>query len=649
MAEKRTSLLLLLAVLLTHRVATEISGPECCNAWNNDGWRRFSELPSKEVPQRKPTECRNTVVPLSLGGRYSRVRRAADTRLTWTPGGSNNHLGVSFCRDAQHNDCYMLDALGVGAGRLGFWWRKHGFEETGLLSWVPGRPSENVPETMVQTEGRMEEGAWPDNGGQDIQVNLERTGGPSLRVWLTGAEGSAVDMPLPDDVPYFAVTPHVPVGAINTATAAIVKTQKAKLYPDKSINPLLMRGENLLQKPGNRIIVTWKPDDSGARLGFAMCHDEQQNSCFVLLLFGFNGRLGYAFKRHSFQELGAAGWVAGRVDRVPSSVVHSDTSVNSWPQDGRQPLQVSVSRSAGRVQIHVEGAEPLVLGLPDAYGYLSAAPLDDRGKVDVGGVGGPAPPKAPAPAPAAPPPARPTSRPRPQTQRPATPRPAPPPAPKPRPTPAPPPQPHRPDHLGSAWTLKARSARGQMRSPTMSGLDGDMCVSVEALALGSARLTVAVESLTGAAAPVAVAEILPQELQARGDWQRIQKTVSIPAAMRNGQVRLVVSGDQVDGRGLVLVKSIEFCNPHTCGVRRRNVLPLIAYGTAASVGDYPWFAGIYRSDNGIDEWQSICGGTLVRTDVVISGSTAGLNLKPSWSSTIIGAGGAGREGAGGGP
>ncbi|KAE8748429.1 hypothetical protein FOCC_FOCC004861 [Frankliniella occidentalis] len=484
-------------------VRKEISGPECCNAWNNDGWRRFSELPSKEVPQRKPTECRNTVVPLSLGGRYSRVRRAADTRLTWTPGGSNNHLGVSFCRDAQHNDCYMLDALGVGAGRLGFWWRKHGFEETGLLSWVPGRPSENVPETMVQTEGRMEEGAWPDNGGQDIQVNLERTGGPSLRVWLTGAEGSAVDMPLPDDVPYFAVTPHVPVGAINTATAAIVKTQKAKLYPDKSINPLLMRGENLLQKPGNRIIVTWKPDDSGARLGFAMCHDEQQNSCFVLLLFGFNGRLGYAFKRHSFQELGAAGWVAGRVDRVPSSVVHSDTSVNSWPQDGRQPLQVSVSRSAGRVQIHVEGAEPLVLGLPDAYGYLSAAPLDDRGK--------------------------------------------------------------------------------------------------------------------------------------RGDWQRIQKTVSIPAAMRNGQVRLVVSGDQVDGRGLVLVKSIEFCNPHTCGVRRRNVLPLIAYGTAASVGDYPWFAGIYRSDNGIDEWQSICGGTLVRTDVVISGSTAGLNLKPSWSSTIIAA------------
>ncbi|KAK3917665.1 Clotting factor C [Frankliniella fusca] len=735
--------------------SAELIGPECCSAWNTDGWKRFSELPSREVSQ----HCRNAVVPLMGGGRpRSRVGRAAaaETRLTWTPGGANNHLGVSFCRDAQRSDCYMLDALGVGAGRLGFWWRKHGFDEPGLLSWVPGRgpPSEHVPETVIQTEGRLEDGAWADSGGQDIQLNLERAGSGVMRVWLTGAEHAVVEMPLPDDVPFFAVTPHVPVGSINTATAAIIQSQNAKLYPDKSVNPLLMRGENLLQRAGNRIIVTWKPDDARARLGLAMCHDQQQDSCYVLLVFGFNGRLGYAFKRHSFQELGAAGWVAGRPDRVPSSVISSDTSVASWPQGGRLPLQVSVWRGGGRLQVAVADAAPLVLSLPDAYGHLSAAPLDDRGRVDVGGAGGVVEPlasegdgdcvaavraqmlrgqqmiikwvprtasnnigvafcteptqgdcyvldlfayrnrrlgyswrhhSASESGPGAWVPGRIELLPenhiktggekdpgwhgdspdylmmvsvttdgkvtlRADGLDPAHARQLVFPLPEPYTSVAVASAQRSGEYtimgpcyngllhkfssklcslpgvtglnidakeLGAAWTLRERSARGQLRSPVMSGMDGSLCVSVQALVLGSARLSVTLESLNGAAAPLHVAEILPQELAARGDWQRVQKTVSLPAAMRSGQVLLVVSSDQeVDGRGLVLVKSVEFCNPHTCGVSRKEVVPLIAYGSVASPGDHPWFAGVYRNDN--DEWTSICGGTLVRADVVVS-------------------------------
>lgn len=63
--------------------------------------------------------------------------------------------------------------------------------------------------------------------------------------------------------------------------------------------------------------------------------------------------------------------------------------------------------------------------------------------------------------------------------------------------------------LRSAWTLKTRSARGQMRSPAMAGMDGDVCVSVEALALGSAKLTVSVENIDGSTQPVPLAEIVP--------------------------------------------------------------------------------------------------------------------------------------------
>lgn len=75
---------------------------------------------------------------------------------------------------------------------------------------------------------QLDEGTWPQNGAQEVQVNLERTAALSLRLWLSGWERDAVELPLPEDVPFFAVTPHAPLGQINTATAAMAASQKAK-------------------------------------------------------------------------------------------------------------------------------------------------------------------------------------------------------------------------------------------------------------------------------------------------------------------------------------------------------------------------------------------------------------------------------------
>lgn len=65
-----------------------------------------------------------------------------------------------------------------------------------------------------------------------------------------------------------------------------------------------------------------------------------------------------------------------------------------------------------------------------------------------------------------------------------------------------------------------------------------------------------------------------------------------------------------------LLNLYSVCAHAACGVAPQSVVPLIAHGSVAKVGDYPWFAGIFRSD---DKWESICGGTLVRPDVVVSG------------------------------
>ncbi|XP_034240298.1 uncharacterized protein LOC117644788 [Thrips palmi] len=607
----------------------------------------------------------------------------------------------------------MLDALGVRQGRTGYWWRRHGYEEPGLLSWVPGRP-DHVPETLIKSEQRLEEGTWPQNGAQEIQVNLERTDTMSLRVWLS-------------------------------------------VVSDTSINPLLMRGENLLQRPGNRIIVSWRPEEAAARLGLAMCRDAAQSQCHVLLLFGFNGRLGFAFKRHSFQEAGASGWVAGRNDRMPATVLRSDPGVEGWPLGGRQPLQIVVDRSVpGGVQVWVEGGETLSLQLPDQYSHFTVSSLDEHGgTAEVEGA--PAHPQQQQPdlsfgqgdcvpsirghmargqqmllvweprashgnlgvsfcvdasqgdcfvldmygfrdrrlayswrhhsaleaGVGAWVPGRDTLVPENHLQTDAEVEPG---------WPGNPsqflmmvtvtaagvvelrvdgldpgqtrrlkfslPEGHTsmavssPQHTGeysirgpcfngfkykwssllcnipdaaslaveqselqSAWTLKARSAHGQMRSPAMSGDDGEICISMEVLTVGSARLTITVEDIEGNAQPVRLAEVVPQDTS-KGEWQRLQKTTTLPEAMRRSQVRVVVAGDQVDGSGLVLVKTLSFCNPHTCGVAPQNVVPLIAHGSVAKIGDYPWFAGIFSRDG--DSWDSICGGTLVRPDVVVS-------------------------------
>ncbi|KAJ1526378.1 hypothetical protein ONE63_009524 [Megalurothrips usitatus] len=738
MADTELWLLLLLATLLSCRhAAGQIIGDACCDRWAKDGWKRYRELPAKIVEQRKPAECANAVSTFSAFSRrgkrstpwpdpgggeavvHPRRRRAAhgqllpgqQTRVTWTPNNAHGHLGLSLCSDPEQTTCFMLDAVGARGGRTGYTWRRHGPEEQGLLSWVPGR-RDHVPETLIQSEQSLEDGVWPAQGMQEMQVNLERTESMALRVWLT-------------------------------------------VYQDTSINPLLMRGENLLQRPGNRIMVSWRPEEAQGRLGFAMCRDSQQTHCHVLLLFGFNGRLGFAYKRHSFQEAGAAGWVAGRDERVPGTVLRADASVEGWPQEGRQPLTLSVDRSSpGSVMVWVEGGEALSFSLPDSFTYFTVSSLDDRGATAV--VEG-----APAPA-AAPPPAggsgadecvaaihatmlrgqemvvvweprdahgnigaafcrgprqddcyvldvygmspqrrklayswrrhgarepgagawvpgRDTLLPETQLQTEAGVEPG-----------------WRgaskyavmlklagngvlevraegqdrslylsmPEGYGSvtvasaqstgdyvvrgpcyngiryqwspklcnlpdakdlaadpaevreAWTLRGRAATGVMRSPATAGADGDACVSVEALALGSARLTVSIENIDGPHQSVHLAEIVP-EASSKGEWQRISQTVNLPQSMRLDQVRISVRGDQVDGSGLVLVKGIDFCNPNTCGVAPSNVRPLVAHGQVANVGDFPWFAGIFRDDGG-NNYQHICGGSLISTEIVVS-------------------------------
>lgn len=59
----------------------------------------------------------------------------------------------------------------------------------------------------------------------------------------------------------------------------------------------------------------------------------------------------------------------------------------------------------------------------------------------------------------------------------------------------------------------------------------------------------------------------------------------------------------------------------------KNPTAFIAYGSTAKVGDYPWYAGIYRQDG--DSYDSICGGTLVRTDIVVSGACSAVLCAPA--------------------
>ena len=128
-------------------------------------------------------ECSNAVVALSLptsswgrrprrtaAGNVTRVTRVVrgrgrrtaqselaagqQTQVSWTPNNAHGHLGISFCSDRGQSLCYMFDAQGVAGGRVGFWWRRHGAQEQGLLSWVPGRVDQ-VPETILSTEQRV--------------------------------------------------------------------------------------------------------------------------------------------------------------------------------------------------------------------------------------------------------------------------------------------------------------------------------------------------------------------------------------------------------------------------------------------------------------------------------------------------------------
>lgn len=69
-----------------------------------------------------------------------------------------------------------------------------------------------------------------------------------------------------------------------------------------------------------------------------------------------------------------------------------------------------------------------------------------------------------------------------------------------------------------------------MRSPAMSGDEGDICISVEVLAVGSARLTITVEDIEGNAQPMRLVEVVPQETSVRTRGRgRIQGTDGVAA------------------------------------------------------------------------------------------------------------------------
>jgi len=53
-----------------------------------------------------------------------------------------------------------------------------------------------------------------------------------------------------------------------------------------------------------------------------------------------------------------------------------------------------------------------------------------------------------------------------------------------------------------------------------------------------------------------------------------------------------------------------------CGVATARGRPFLAYGENASLAEFPWHAGVYNAR----EKKQICGGSLVRPDIVISGT-----------------------------
>ncbi|XP_068627145.1 modular serine protease-like [Battus philenor] len=59
------------------------------------------------------------------------------------------------------------------------------------------------------------------------------------------------------------------------------------------------------------------------------------------------------------------------------------------------------------------------------------------------------------------------------------------------------------------------------------------------------------------------------------------------------------------------------CAPE-CGTLTVQITPLVLGGEIAKNGDVPWHAGIYRKSDGPEQYQQICGGSLISNTVVLS-------------------------------
>lgn len=339
---------------------------------------------------------------------------------------------------------------------------------------------------------------------------------------------------------------------------------------------------------GQEMVVVWEPRDAHGNIGAAFCRGPRQDDCYVLDVYGMSPqrrKLAYSWRRHGAREPGAGAWVPGRDTLLPETQLQTEAGVEpGWRGASKYAVMLKLAGN-GVLEVRAEGQDrSLYLSMPEGYGSVTVASAQSTGDYVVrgpcyNGIRYQWSPKL-----CNLPDAKDLAA--------------------------------DPAEVREAWTLRGRAATGVMRSPATAGADGDACVSVEALALGSARLTVSIENIDGPHQSVHLAEIVP-EASSKGEWQRISQTVNLPQSMRLDQVRISVRGDQVDGSGLVLVKGIDFCNPNTCGVAPSNVRPLVAHGQVANVGDFPWFAGIFRDDGG-NNYQHICGGSLISTEIVVS-------------------------------
>lgn len=74
-------------------------------------------------------------------------------------------------------------------------------------------------------------------------------------------------------------------------------------------------------------------------------------------------------------------------------------------------------------------------------------------------------------------------------------------------------------------------------------------------------------------------------------------------------------------RHIFLAKGIKiyfFCSQLECGTTTARGTTLIVNGFEAEIGKFPWHVGIYAK-NTDQEYEQICGGTIISSNLVITG------------------------------